>query len=48
MNKLGDIILTPQGNIDLQSIRYRKQCVDCRETKGATKKRPDFWPNDHE
>ena len=48
MNKFGYVILTPQGYIDLQSIKYSRECVDCRETKGATKKRPDFWPNDHE
>ena len=27
---------------------YQWSCVDCRHTVGATKKRPDFWPNDHE
>ena len=48
LDKYGDVIFTPQGNIDLQSIKYRKECVDCRETAGATKKRPDFWPNNHE
>ena len=30
------------------SILYPKECVDCRTVHGATKKRPDFWPNDHE
>ncbi len=30
------------------SILYRKECVDCRTYHGATKKRPDFWPNNHE
>ena len=23
------------------------RCVDCRTREGATKNRPDFWPNDH-
>jgi hypothetical protein len=23
------------------------ECVDCRKVLGATKNRPDFWPNDH-
>lgn len=27
---------------------YLWNCVDCRHTPGATKKRPDFWPNNHE
>lgn len=27
---------------------YLWSCVDCRHTPGATKKRPDFWPNNHE
>lgn len=31
-----------------QSILYPKECVDCRTYHGATKKRPDFWPNNHE
>ena len=31
-----------------QSLLYASTCVDCRTTKGATKKRPDFWPNNHE
>ena len=30
------------------SILYPKECVDCRTYHGATKKRPDFWPNNHE
>lgn len=30
------------------SILYPKECVDCRTYHRATKKRPDFWPNDHE
>ena len=27
---------------------YLWNCVDCRHTVGATKNRPDFWPNNHE
>lgn len=30
------------------AILYDWNCVDCRNTPGATKKRPDFWPNNHE
>ena len=30
------------------SILYPKECVDCRTYHRATKKRPDFWPNNHE
>ena len=33
---------------DPNAIAYNWFCVDCRYTTGATKKRPDFWPNDHE
>ena len=33
---------------DPNAIVYNWFCVDCRYTTGATKKRPDFWPNDHE
>ena len=33
---------------DPNAILYNWHCVDCRYTTGATKKRPDFWPNDHE
>ena len=42
------IIFTQSGNVDETAILYRRNCFDCRETKGATKKRPDFWPNNHE
>ena len=31
-----------------ESTLYSKECVDCRSVEGATKKRPDFWPNNHE
>ena len=27
---------------------FSRECIDCRAVDGATKKRPDFWPNDHE
>ena len=33
---------------DPNAILYTWSCVDCRHTVGATKKRPDFWPNHHE
>lgn len=33
---------------DRDALMYNWYCVDCRHTEGATKKRPDFWPNDHE
>ena len=39
---------TEQYVIDENSILYTKPCVDCRGVDGATKKRPDFWPTDHE
>ena len=44
----GDVIFAPSGHMDEESILYFNTCVDCRQTKGATKKRPDFWPNNHE
>ena len=31
-----------------ESTLYSRECVDCRAVEGATKKRPDFWPTDHE
>ncbi|MDL2255440.1 DUF4249 domain-containing protein [Parabacteroides sp. OttesenSCG-928-G06] len=32
----------------LTGIRYAAlRCVDCTTIGGASKKRPDFWPNDH-
>ena len=34
--------------LDGSSILYPKECVDCRTYHRATKKRPDFWPTDHE
>ena len=42
------IIFTETGKIDETARYYHKECFDCRETKGSTKKRPDFWPNNHE
>ena len=49
--KNGAIILTgnSQGEIRKEtSIFYSNYCVDCRKSDKATKKRPDFWPNNHE
>ena len=48
VDRYGYVALTPQGYINNESILYSPECVDCRKTKGATKKRPDFWPNNHE
>lgn len=48
MNFYGAVIHTPYGIIDLNSTMYSSNCVDCRTVYGATKKRPDFWPNNHE
>ena len=42
------IALVPSGGLDDNSVLYEKNCFDCLATKGATKKRPDFWPNNHE
>lgn len=36
------------GKMAESSILYSRTCVDCRAFPGATKKRPDFWPTDHE
>jgi len=44
----GFVALSKSGKIDLDARLYDRECVDCRQTKGATKKRPDFWPNNHE
>ena len=44
----GALAVSPGENIDTESILYNKECIDCRKTQGATKKRPDFWPNNHE
>jgi hypothetical protein len=48
INNYGSVAFTKEGIIDLNSVLYSNTCVDCRETKGANKKRPDFWPNNHE
>lgn len=48
MNYYGAVIHTSNGKIDMNSTMYSSDCVDCRTVEGATKKRPDFWPNDHE
>ena len=37
-----------QSKIDQHSILYSPICMDCRKVQNATKKRPDFWPNNHE
>ena len=42
------IIFTQSGNVDETAILYRRICFDCRATDGSTKKRPYFWPNNHE
>ena len=48
VNYYGGVVLSKLGNIDNNSILYSNTCVDCTQTEGATKKRPDFWPNNHE
>ena len=43
------VIMAKDANwYDPEAIIYNWGCVDCRHTAGATKKRPDFWPNNHE
>ena len=43
------VIMAPNGDrYNPDAILYTWSCADCRHTVGATKKRPDFWPNDHE
>lgn len=42
------IAVVPTSSLDLYSTLYYQECFDCRKTEGATKKRPDFWPNNHE
>lgn len=32
----------------LDAVLYDWNCTNCLYTKGATKRRPDFWPNNHE
>ena len=42
------VTLPPTGVLNEESTLYHKECFDCRLVKGSTKKRPDFWPNNHE
>ena len=43
------VIMTKDGNWNHpDAILYDWNCADCRCTPGATKKRPDFWPNNDE
>ena len=43
------VIMAKNANwYDPEALIYNWVCVDCRHTTGATKKRPDFWPNNHE
>lgn len=43
------VIMAKDGDpYDKDALMYNWYCVDCRRTEGATKKHPDFWPNDHE
>lgn len=48
----GAIAVTKDGDIlgsDFPyNTLYSRECVDCRSVEGSTKKRPDFWPNNHE
>ena len=48
IDAFGHVVLSKSGKIDVDSRLYSSECVDCRETKGSTKKRPAFWPNNHE
>ena len=55
MIEAGAVASTPTGKYEplnnpeyRESVLYSRDCVDCRAVEGATKKRPDFWPNDHE
>ena len=43
------VIMAEDGNWSHpDAILYDWNCTDCQSTPGATKKRPDFWPNNHE
>ena len=45
----GAAILNTEKNVLAPtSVLFHRSCVDCRAVEGATKKRPDFWPNNHE
>lgn len=55
MIEQGAVASTPTGKYEplnnpqfRESVLYMRECVDCRAVKGATKKRPDFWPTNHE
>ena len=48
INTAGFVALTMDGSLTEGSMLYSGECVDCRKTKGASKERPDFWPNDHQ
>ena len=49
IDDFGYVALSKTGKLEDEDTRlYSRECVNCRETKGATKKRPDFWPNNHE
>ena len=36
------------NKLDKHAILYPPICMDCRKVQNATKKRPNFWPNNHE
>ena len=51
----GVIAMTYNGSLSpflnpnlMETVFYSRECIDCRSIEGATKKRPDFWPNNHE
>ena len=44
----GYVAITETGKIDRSSVLYSSYCMNCLKTNNATKKRPDFWPNNHE
>ena len=55
VDKFGAVALTANGNFYpynnpdyMNNKLYQRECIDCRSVKGSTKKRPDFWPNNHE
>ena len=56
MIKKGAMAITTNGYYDpflnpdhwKESVLYHRECIDCHTVEGATKKRPDFWPNNHE
>ncbi len=49
VNKNGAAIWSASNDVlEKNAVLYTRACVDCRAIEGATKKRPDFWPNNHE